>query len=96
MSVPQSNQGKPPASTLMRLSFCQYTLIRRWDTLPTMPSKLLKLGGWVGVTVLLVLLVVAADTWLKRRQEVDTVSDEQKIARTLEIIRTSTPKIIKC
>ena len=56
-----------------------------------MPSKLLKLGGWVGVIVLLVLLVAAADTWLKRRQEVDTVSDEQKIARTLEIIRTSTP-----
>jgi hypothetical protein len=56
-----------------------------------MPSKLLKLGGWVGVTVLLVLLVAAADTWLKRRKEIDTGSDEQKIARTLEIIRTSTP-----
>jgi hypothetical protein len=63
-----------------------------------MPSKLLKLACWGGVTVLLVLLVAAADTWLKRRQEVDTVSDEQKIARTLEIIRTSTPtthKVLK-
>jgi hypothetical protein len=46
----------------------------------------------------LVLLVAAAATWLKRRQEVDTVPDEQKIARTLEIIRTSTPtdhKVLK-
>ena len=46
----------------------------------------------MGVTVLLVLLVAAADTWLKRQEEVDTVSDEEKIARTLEIIRTSTPE----
>ena len=63
-----------------------------------MPSKLLKLGSWVGVTVVLVLLVAAAATSLKRRQEVDTVSDQQKIARTLEIIRTSTPtnhKVLK-
>jgi hypothetical protein len=60
-----------------------------------MPSKLLKLAYWGGVTVLLVLLVAAADTWLKRRQEVNTVSDEQKIARTLEIIRTSTPSTHK-
>jgi len=63
-----------------------------------MPSKLLKLGSWVGVTVALVLLVAIAATWLKRRQEVDTISDQQKIARTLEIIRTSTPtnhKVLK-
>src|SRR5271168_5330845 len=63
-----------------------------------MPSKLLRLGSWVGVVVLLVPLVAAAGTWLKRRQEVDTVSDQQKIARTLEIIRTSTPtnhKVLK-
>jgi hypothetical protein len=63
-----------------------------------MPSKLLKLGSWVAVTVLLVLLVAAAATWLKRRQEVNTISDQQKIARTLEIIRTSTPtnhKVLK-
>jgi hypothetical protein len=68
------------------------------DTLLLMPSKLLKLGSWVGVTVVLVLLFAAAATWLKRKQEVDTVSDEQKIARTLEIIRTSTPtnhKVLK-
>jgi hypothetical protein len=63
-----------------------------------MPSKLLKLGRWVGVTVVLLLLVAVAATWLKRRQEVDKVPDQQKIARTLEIIRTSTPtdhKVLK-
>jgi hypothetical protein len=64
-----------------------------------MSSKLLKPGSWVGVAVVLVfLVVVAAATWLKRRQEVDTVSDQQRIARTLEIIRTSTPtnhKVLK-
>jgi hypothetical protein len=63
-----------------------------------MPSKLLKLGSWVGVTVVLALLVAAVGTWLKRRQEADIVSDQQKIARTLEIIRTSTPtnpKVLK-
>jgi hypothetical protein len=45
-----------------------------------------------------VLLAAAGATWLKRRQEVDTIPDEQKIARTLEIIRTSTPadrKVLK-
>jgi hypothetical protein len=63
-----------------------------------MPSKLLRLGSWLGVTVLLVLLLAAAYTWLKRRQEVDAIPDQQKIARTLEIIRTSTPtnrKVLK-
>ncbi len=63
-----------------------------------MQSTLQKVGIWVGVTVVFVLLVAAAVTWVKRRQEVDTVSDQQKIARTLEIIRTSTPtnrKVLK-
>lgn len=63
-----------------------------------MSSKLLKLGSWVCGTVVLVFLVAAAATWLKRRQEVDKVPDEQKIARTLEILRTSTPtnhKVLK-
>src|ERR1700690_2032432 len=63
-----------------------------------MRSKLLKLGSWISVSVVLVLLIAAALTWLKRRQEVDTVPDQQKIARTLEIIRTSTPtnhKVLK-
>jgi hypothetical protein len=63
-----------------------------------MPFKLLKLGRWVGVTVVLLLLVAALATWLERRQEVDTIPDQQKIARTLEIIRTSTPtnhKVLK-
>jgi hypothetical protein len=63
-----------------------------------MSSKLLKLGSCAGVTVVIVLLVAAAATWLRRRQEIDTVSDQQKIARTLEIICTSTPtnhKVLK-
>jgi hypothetical protein len=63
-----------------------------------MLSKLLKLAIGLVVTVVLVLLAAAAVTWLKRRQEVSSVSDEQKIARTLEIIRTSTPtnhKVLK-
>lgn len=63
-----------------------------------MPFKLLTLGRWVGITVVFVLLIATAATWLKRRQEVDTVPDQQKIARTLEIIRTSTPtnhKVLK-
>src|SRR5271156_1441127 len=63
-----------------------------------MPSKLQTLGRWVGVTVAFVLLVAAAVNWIKRKQEVASVSDQQKIARTLEIIRTSTPtnhKVLK-
>jgi hypothetical protein len=63
-----------------------------------MAYKLLKLGRWVSITAVLVLLVAAATTWLKRHQEVDAVSDQQKLARTLEIIRTSTPanhKVLK-
>jgi hypothetical protein len=62
-----------------------------------MPSKL-KLARWLGVAVVLVLLVAAAATWFKRQEEVDTVPDQQKLARTLEIIRTSTPtdhKVLK-
>src|SRR5271156_2340923 len=63
-----------------------------------MRSTLRKLGTWVGVAIVLVLLGAATATWLKHWQEVDTVSDQQKIARTLEIIRTSTPtnhKVLK-
>jgi hypothetical protein len=59
---------------------------------------LLKLARGVSVAVLAVLLIAAASTWVKRHQEVDTIPDEQKIARTLEIIRTSTPtdhKVLK-
>ena len=43
-------------------------------------------------------LVAAIATRVMRRREVDPVSDEQKIARSLEIIRTSTPadhKVLK-
>jgi hypothetical protein len=42
--------------------------------------------------------VAAMVTQAKRREEIQTVSDEQKIARSLEIIRTSTPtdrKVLK-
>jgi hypothetical protein len=38
------------------------------------------------------LVVLWVATWVKHRLEVDTASDEQKIARSLEIIRTSTPE----
>jgi hypothetical protein len=58
-----------------------------------MLSKWLNLCILAGVGAVLLLLAAAiAVTWFKRRQEISSVSDEQKIARTLEIIRTSTPK----
>src|ERR1700733_6369680 len=63
-----------------------------------MAYNLQKLGCRVSIIAVLVLLVAAATTWLKRHQEVDAVSDQQKLARTLEIIRTSTPanhKVLK-
>src|SRR5271170_2617303 len=63
-----------------------------------MPTKSLKLGSWFGITAAFLLLVATAATWIKHHAEVDTVSDEQKVARTLEIIRTSTPtnhKVLK-
>jgi hypothetical protein len=63
-----------------------------------MPTILPKLGKWVGVSIVLVLVIAAATTYLKRRQEIDTVPDQQKVARTLEIIRSSTPtnrKVLK-
>jgi hypothetical protein len=59
----------------------------------------LKLLSWLLLAGLcLVLLAAGIATKIKRWQEVDTISDEQKIARTLEIIRTSTPanrKVLK-
>jgi hypothetical protein len=59
----------------------------------TTRSKLLKWGAWIGAAgILMALLGAAAATWLKREQEADAVTNTQKIARTLEIIRTSTPE----
>jgi hypothetical protein len=63
-----------------------------------MQPTVLKLGCWASAAVALVLLVAEAATLFKRNQEVDTVSGQQRIARTLEIIRTSTPtnhKVLK-
>ena len=63
-----------------------------------MLSKLWKPAIGLAVLGVLVLLVAAGATWLKRRQEANTGTDEQKLARTLEIIRTSTPanhKVLK-
>ena len=63
-----------------------------------MRTKLIRLGGWVAAYGALILVLALAVTWAKRRSEVDSVSDEQKIARSLEIIRTSTPanrKVLK-
>ena len=54
-------------------------------------SKLFRVGTWLAATGLLVIAVAAMVTQAKRRMEIQTVSDEQKIARSLEIIRTSTP-----
>jgi hypothetical protein len=63
-----------------------------------MRSLPLKIGSWIAAVGLLFLLAAASATWVKHQREVDTVSDEQKVARSLEIIRTSTPanhKILK-
>jgi hypothetical protein len=57
-----------------------------------MRPALIRLGIVIGIAGLLALGAAAAATWVKRRQEVSPISDEQKIARTLEIIRTSTPR----
>ncbi len=61
-------------------------------------SKLWKIGGWTAGICLLFLGLAAWATWIKRGWEVDSISDQQKIARSLEIIRTSTPtdrKVLK-
>jgi hypothetical protein len=61
-------------------------------------SSVLRIGSWTIVAVLVGLGMAAVATWIIHRQEVDTISDEQKIARSLEIIRTSTPtdrKVLK-
>ena len=57
-----------------------------------MQSKLVKIGMGTAVALVTVLVLAAVLTRVKHQREVDTVSDEQKIARTLEIIRTSTPE----
>lgn len=59
---------------------------------------LLKIEGWTITAVLFVFLLGASITWVMHWSEVDPVSDTQKVARSLEIIRTSTPashKILK-
>ena len=58
----------------------------------------LRIGSWTVAATLAILLVAECATWVLRQREVDPVSDEQKIARSLEIIRTSSPadhKILK-
>ena len=63
-----------------------------------MRSKPLRIGAWIAAAGLFLLLLAAAATLVMRRREVDTVPDQQKIARSLEIIRTSTPadrKVLK-
>jgi hypothetical protein len=59
---------------------------------------LLKIEALTIAAVLLVFSLGASVTWVMHHSEVDPVSDTQKIARSLEIIRTSTPanhKILK-
>jgi hypothetical protein len=63
-----------------------------------MSSLLKKLGLWTVAALLLFILAAATATWTIHEREVDMVSDEQKIARSLEMIRTSTPtdhKVLK-
>jgi hypothetical protein len=53
---------------------------------------------WVVATIVVLLSVAEVVTYIKHEREISTVPDEQKIARTLEIIRTSTPtdhKVLK-
>src|SRR5579859_3302007 len=57
-----------------------------------------RIGSWIVAAALFVLLGMAGATQVLHQREVDTVPDEQKIARSLEIIRTSTPadhKVLK-
>jgi len=63
-----------------------------------MLSKLVISGKVAVAALLLAFLVGLTATWFKQRQEIDQVPDQQKIARSLEIIRTSTPtkhKVLK-
>jgi hypothetical protein len=50
---------------------------------------ILRFGTWAAAAGLLVVLLAAIATSVKLRREIDRVSDEQKLARSLEIIRTS-------
>jgi len=63
-----------------------------------MRSKLMMIGMWATVALVAMLVLAVVLTHIKHQREVDNVPDEQKIARTLEIIRTSTPtnrKVLK-
>jgi len=57
-----------------------------------MRSKLMKIGRWTAAALVAMLVLAVVVTRVKHQREVDPVPDEQKIARTLEIIRTSTPE----
>ena len=54
-------------------------------------SSLIKIGSAIAAVGLLAGGIAVLGTWYKHARETDQVPDEQKIARTLEIIRTSTP-----
>jgi hypothetical protein len=63
-----------------------------------MLSKLQKAGVCLAAVFVFLLLTAAIATWALRRQEVGSISDEQKMAGTLEIFRASTPtnhKVLK-
>src|SRR5665811_1471282 len=63
-----------------------------------MASKLVKTGMWAAAAVVAMFALATVVTRVKHQREINTVPDEQKIARTLEIIRTSTPanrKVLK-
>ncbi len=57
-----------------------------------------KFVRWMMVAAVLLLACAVFITWYKRHEEIDTTPDEQKIARSLEIVRTSSPsdrKVLK-
>jgi hypothetical protein len=57
-----------------------------------MQSTRVKAGVGVLAAAALLILGAVLATYIKHQREIDTVADEQKIARSLEIIRTSTPE----
>jgi hypothetical protein len=64
----------------------------------TTRKSLLTIAGWTLAAGLLTLLLGGIAAWVLHQREIDPVSDEEKVARTLEIIRTSTPahhKVLK-
>jgi hypothetical protein len=64
----------------------------------TTGKLLLTIAGWGLAAGLLTVLLAAIATWRLHQREIDPVSDREKVARSLDIIRASTPahrKVLK-